>query len=103
MRAAISGDAVAYRRFLEAVTPYLRAIARRRCEQFGTPRVDAEDIVQEALLAIHLKRGTWDSSRPIGPWISTIALNKLIDVMRRRGRQISVPIEDVIDTLEAEQ
>jgi RNA polymerase sigma-70 factor (ECF subfamily) len=101
MRGAISGDAGAYRLFLESVTPYLRAMTRRQSERFGAGNVDAEDIVQEVLLAIHLKRGTWDPTRPIGPWISTIVRNKLIDTLRRRGRQISVPIEDVIDTLEA--
>jgi RNA polymerase sigma factor (sigma-70 family) len=102
MRAAISGDADAYRRFLQAVTPHLRVMARRRCERFGAPSSDAEDVVQEVLLAIHLKRGTWDSSRPIGPWISTIVRNKMIDSLRRRGRHIDVPIENVIDTLESE-
>jgi RNA polymerase sigma factor (sigma-70 family) len=103
MRAAISGDTGAYRRFLEGVTPHLRVMARRRCERFGAPGSDAEDIVQEVLLAIHLKRGTWDASRPIGPWISTIVRNKMIDTLRRRGRHINVPIENVIETLEAEE
>jgi RNA polymerase sigma factor (sigma-70 family) len=102
MRAAIMGDAGAYRRFLEDVTPFLRAMARRRCERVGVPGGDAEDLVQEVLLAVHLKRGTWDQSRPIGPWISTIVRNKMIDALRRRGRQVAVPIEDVIDTLEAD-
>jgi len=55
------------------------------------------------LLAIHLKRGTWDQSRPIGPWISTIVRNKLVDTLRRRGRHVSVPIEDIVDTFEAEE
>lgn len=102
LRDAISGDASAYRRFLQAITPFLRAMARKRCESFGAPASEAEDVVQEVLLAIHLKRGTWDPSRPVGPWISTIVRNKMIDTMRRRGRQIIVPIEDVIETLEAE-
>ncbi|MDQ0392750.1 sigma-70 family RNA polymerase sigma factor [Labrys monachus] len=102
MRAAIAGDAGAYRRFLEAVTPRVRAMARRRCEQFGASAGDWEDVVQEVLLTIHLKRGTWDQTRPIGPWISTIVRNKLIDSLRRRGRRVMVPIEDVVDTLEAE-
>jgi RNA polymerase sigma factor (sigma-70 family) len=102
MRAAIAGDASAYRLFLEAVTPHLRALARRRCERFGAPQSDAEDIVQEVLLAVHLKRGTWDQSRPIGPWLSVIVRNKLIDILRRQGRHISVPLEDVIDWLPAE-
>jgi RNA polymerase sigma-70 factor (ECF subfamily) len=50
-----------------------------------------------------LKRGTWDPRRPIGPWLSTIVRNKLVDSMRRRGRHVSVPIEDVMATLEAEE
>lgn len=103
LRAAISGDVGAYRRFLEDVTPRLRAMARRRSERYGALANDVEDIVQEVLLAIHLKRGTWDQSRPIGPWISTIVRNKLVDTLRRRGRHVSVPIEDIVDTFEAEE
>lgn len=102
MRAAIGGDEAAYRRFLQAVAPRLRMMARQRCLQSGLPVSESEDIVQDALLAIHLKRGTWDPDRPIGPWISTIVRNKLIDALRRRGRGVAVPIDDVIDTLEAE-
>lgn len=103
MRSAIAGDAQAYHCFLSAVTPHLRAMARRRCEQFGAPLSEAEDVVQEVLLAIHLKRGTWDTSRPIGPWISTIVRNKMIDSLRRRGRHVNIPVDDVIATLEAEE
>jgi len=103
LRAAIAGDGGAYRRFLLAVTPFLRALARKRCESFGAPPNEAEDIVQEVLLAIHLKRGTWDPARPLGPWLSTIVRNKMIDTMRRRGRQTVVPIEDVVETLQAEE
>ena len=102
MRAGIGGDSAAYRKFLEAATPFLRAIAIKRCAQMGAQRADAEDVVQDVLLAIHLKRGTWDPSRPIGPWLAAIVRNKVIDSFRRRGRHIDVPIDDVIDTLQAE-
>lgn len=103
MRDALNGDTQAYHRFLAAVTPHLRAMARRRCDQLGAPASEAEDVVQEVLLAVHLKRGSWDPSRPIGPWLSAIVRNKLIDSLRRRGRHVNVPVEDVIDTLEAEE
>ncbi|MBB4005618.1 sigma-70 family RNA polymerase sigma factor [Aurantimonas endophytica] len=103
MAAALHGDEVAYRRFLEAVTPHLRMLARRRLAAFGVGIHDHEDVVQEALLAIHLKRGTWDVRRPIGPWISVILRNKLIDALRRRGHLVNVPIDDVIDTIADEQ
>jgi RNA polymerase sigma-70 factor (ECF subfamily) len=101
LRLAIKGDAQAYNRFLVAVTPHLRRMARRRCDQYGAPASEAEDVVQEVLLAIHLKRGTWDPARPLGPWLTTIVRNKLVDSLRRRGRQVSVPIDDVSDFLEA--
>jgi RNA polymerase sigma factor (sigma-70 family) len=99
MRAAISGDAGAYRRFLVSVTPNVRSMARRRYRAVGASDSDAEDLVQEVLLTIHLKRGTWDKSRPIGPWIAAIVRNKLIDTLRRRGRRNVVPIDEVMDTL----
>jgi RNA polymerase sigma-70 factor (ECF subfamily) len=68
----------------------------------GAPEDEVEDLVQEVLLTIHLKRGTWDQSRPIGPWVGAITRNRLIDVLRRRGRHITVPIEDFVDSLKAE-
>jgi len=101
MRSAMEGDAQAYQRFLVAVTPHLRTLARRRCAEFGAPASEAEDVVQEVLLAVHLKRGTWDTARPIGPWLAAIVRNRLIDSLRRRGRRINVPIEDVAATLAA--
>ena len=102
LRLAMKGDAQAYNRFLVSVTPHLRGMARRRCDQYGAPASEAEDVVQEVLLAIHLKRGTWDPVRPLGPWLTTIVRNKLVDSLRRRGRYGNVPLEDVADFLEAE-
>jgi RNA polymerase sigma-70 factor (ECF subfamily) len=102
MRAAMTGDERAYRQFLLSVTPQVRAVARSRCRNLGAPEVEVEDIVQEVLLTIHLKRGTWDQSRPIWPWIAAITRNKLIDGLRRRGQHISVPLEEVMDSLGTE-
>jgi RNA polymerase sigma factor (sigma-70 family) len=101
MRAAIAGDADSYRRFLMSVTPHVRAVARSRCRRLGAPENEAEDVVQEVLLAIHLKRGTWDPARPIGPWVAAITRNKVVDALRRRGRYVSVSIEDVMESLSA--
>ncbi len=60
---------------------------------------DAEDVVQETLLAIHLKRQSWDEEAPFGPWLRAIARHKMIDALRRRGRRISLPIDDFADVL----
>lgn len=99
MRAANGGDTAAYNRLLTSLAPAIRAVARRGLGRAGFAVEEAEDVVQETLLAIHLKRHTWDASLPLGPWVRAIARNKLIDAMRRRGRRDHVPIDDVIDTL----
>ena len=99
MRAANGGDTAAYNRLLTNLAPAIRAVARRGLGRAGFAVEEAEDVVQETLLAIHLKRHTWDASLPLGPWVRAIARNKLIDAMRRRGRRDHVPIDDVIDTL----
>jgi len=99
MRAAIGGDTAAYNRLLTSLAPAIRAVARRGLGRAGLAAEEAEDVVQETLLAIHLKRHTWDPSLPLGPWVRAIARNKLIDAMRRRGRRDHVPIDDVVETL----
>ena len=63
---------------------------------------DVEDVVQETLLAIHLKRQTWNEDEPITPWVRAIARHKLIDSLRRRGRHVELPIDDFLDVLPAE-
>jgi RNA polymerase sigma factor (sigma-70 family) len=98
----MTGDAGAYRQLLVSLTPHIRAVARSRCRSLGAPEDEVEDLVQEVLLTIHLKRGTWDQSRPIGPWVAAITRNRLIDILRRRGRHVTVPIEDFVDSLSAE-
>jgi RNA polymerase sigma-70 factor, ECF subfamily len=103
MRAAIDGDAESYRQLLESLSHSLRAVTRRGFAQAGAALNDVEDVVQETLLAIHLKRHTWNPEQPLGPWVRAIARHKLIDALRRRGRRIEVPIEFVLDTLAADE
>ena len=99
MRQAISGDDAAYHRLLKAVTPVLRAGARRGLARAGQPVDQSEDIVQDILLAVHLKRHTWDANAPFAPWLFAIARNKLIDALRRRGRRIFVNVDDFAETI----
>ncbi|MBR0694665.1 sigma-70 family RNA polymerase sigma factor [Bradyrhizobium lablabi] len=102
MRSAISGDGAAYHRLLKAVTPVLRAVARRGLARAGQPVDQSEDIVQDILLAVHLKRHTWDTNAPFAPWLFAIARNKVIDALRRRGKRIFVNIDDFAETLPGE-
>ena len=102
MRSAMAGDNAAYHRLLKAIAPVLRAAARRGLARAGQPVDQSEDIVQDILLAVHLKRHTWDAKAPFAPWLFAIARNKLIDALRRRGRRVFVNIDDFSETLAGE-
>jgi RNA polymerase sigma factor (sigma-70 family) len=95
LAAANGGDARAYGRFLQAVTPVLRGIVRAKAGGL-------EDVLQEVLLAVHLKRHTWDAGAPVRPWLYAITRYKVVDAFRARGRKIDVPIEDFAEVLAAE-
>lgn len=102
MRAGLSGDRAAYMRLLTELAPVLRRAAQRQLVRAGMAAADAEDIVQETLLALHLKRQTWRVEDPIGPWIRAIARHKLLDALRKRGRRGSeIAIDDLADLLPA--
>lgn len=98
MRAAIAGDEKAYRDFLHRASALVRGYCRRRIVHGG---VDPEDVVQETLLAVHVKRHTWRQDAPVLPWMLAIARFKLIDAFRRRGRRIEIDIDDVAEQLAA--
>jgi len=95
MRAAIAGDERAYTEFLRRAACLVRGFARRKVVQGG---IDPEDIVQETLLAIHIKRHTWRDDTPVTPWLYAIARYKLIDAFRRRGRRVEIEIGEIMET-----
>lgn len=101
MRAANAGDAAAYRHVLDVLARLLRASVRRGFQRVGRGPEDVEDVVQEALLAVHLKRHTWDETQPLEPWVRAIAQYKLVDHLRRRGSAQHVDLDDVADVLPA--
>lgn len=103
MRAADAGDAAAYERLLREIAAALRPLVRRGFARAGRSGAEIEDVVQEVLLAVHLKRHTWDSTRPFAPWVFAIARYKLVDVLRRRDGAFDLPIEDFSEVLAAEE
>ena len=80
----LAGDGSAYHAFLKDLSTHLRAFFRRRIS--GLPD-DVEDLVQEALLAVHNQRHTYDLGQPLTAWIHAIAKYKLVDLLRRRARR----------------
>lgn len=100
LAAANEGDSRAYVRFLQAVTPVLRGVVRARGTGLGA--ATCEDVVQEVLLAIHLKRHTLQPDAPVRPWLYAITRYKVVDAFRARGSKIDLPIEDFADVLAAD-
>jgi len=99
MLASLDGDAAAHRALLERLSSRLRAYYKGKLARMGRGAAEAEDLVQEAVLAVHLKRHTYDPAEPLTPWVHGIARYKLIDFLRRTSRT-DVPIEEA-DTIMA--
>ena len=96
LRRANRGDRAAYATFLAEAVPVLRSIVRARSH--GAE--DAEDVVQEVLLALHAKRHTWRETDPVTPWLYAIARYKTVDAgRRRRSRGGHVPLDAVAEVL----
>lgn len=100
MHASLAGDERAYGAFLRRAARLIRGFAQRNV---GRSPIDPEDVVQEALLAVHMKRHTWRRDAPVTPWLRAIARHKLIDAFRRRGRHAEIAIEEMSDVLVAEE
>lgn len=97
LKKANSGDMIAYRQFLNKLAPFIRTSAQRTLSRIGTPSADLEDVVQEVLLAVHLKRHTWNSDLPVAPWLNAIVRYKLIDFARRHGRRKEINLNQDMD------
>ena len=100
LREACAGDDVAYRQFLQAISPILRGIIRAKAS--GLAIETQEDILQETLLAIHHKRATWRPDHKVKPWVYAIARYKIIDVFRKNGRVQTLDIAEFEEVLPAE-
>ncbi|MDF2117894.1 sigma-70 family RNA polymerase sigma factor [Roseiarcaceae bacterium H3SJ34-1] len=99
----LDGDSAAHRALLSALSGHLRAYYRNKLVRAGRGAEEAEDLVQEALMAIHTRRGTYDPAELLTPWVYAIARYKLIDHLRRsRSSQSNVPIEDALDVMAAD-
>ena len=97
MASALDGDASAYTALLAALVPMLRSFFGNRLRSGSD---DVEDLMQETMMAIHARRGTYDRDRPFAPWAYAVARYKLIDHFRRT--RVTVPIDDLENILVSE-
>ncbi|MEE4211784.1 MAG: sigma-70 family RNA polymerase sigma factor [Parvularcula sp.] len=89
MARAQKGDRAAYNQVLKACDAWLRIFLARRVASEAI-----EDIAQEALLALHKKRHTYDPKQPFAPWFVAIARYKWLDRLRRHYKAEEVAYED---------
>jgi RNA polymerase sigma-70 factor (ECF subfamily) len=95
MLASLNGDAASHRTLLDRLSRRLRAYYKGKLAVIGRDATEAEDLVQEAVLAIHIKRHTYDPAELLTPWVHAIARYKLIDFLRRTHASFAdVPIDD---------
>lgn len=105
MRLAQMGDKKAYESALREMMPIIRNFLRKFAY---SSKIDIEELTQETLLAIHQASQTYNSDRPLKPWILAIAGYKLKDHLRslyRKKKLMEIDFADVENSLfeEAEQ
>jgi RNA polymerase sigma-70 factor (ECF subfamily) len=79
MRKTLQGDKPAYSSLLRETAKILRPYIAKRIFQ----KQDAEDVLQEILIAIHKVKHTYDGNRAYLPWAYAIANYKIQDRLRK--------------------
>ena len=100
MVAALDGDAEAHRQLLSSLGGRLRAYFKARLKRINRGAVEAEDLVQEVLIAVHARRHTYDRAQLFTPWVHAIARYKFVDYLRRtRASMNDVAIDSAADVI----
>jgi len=55
----------------------------------------ADDVFQNTFLQLYLKVDTYESGRPVRPWLYTIATHQAVDALRRQGRHPALSLDQV--------
>ena len=94
MLAGLNGDALAHQTLLRELSGRLRGYYKGKLSHLGRSLSEAEDLVQETLIAIHTRRHTYHRSEALMPWVYAIARYKLIDHLRQmRAPSSFVPVD----------
>ncbi|HUV66206.1 MAG TPA: sigma-70 family RNA polymerase sigma factor [Sedimentisphaerales bacterium] len=91
-----AGEEAAFRELVNRYKNSLYAFLR----QFLNRHDLVEDVFQETFLQLFASRESFDQSRPLRPWLFTIAANKAKDALRKWQRTAAVPIGTMADSQE---
>ena len=89
-----SGEEAAFREIVNRYKNGLYAFLR----QFLNRQDLVEDVFQETFMQLFTSRDSFDHSRPLRPWLFTIAANKAKDALRKWQRTTAVPIGTIADS-----
>ncbi|MFH1719970.1 MAG: sigma-70 family RNA polymerase sigma factor [Planctomycetota bacterium] len=84
----MAGDEAAFREIVGRYKNSLYAFLK----QFLNRHDLVEDVFQETFMQLFASRESFDTSRPLRPWLFTIAANKAKDALRKWQRTMAVPI-----------
>lgn len=90
------GDEAAFRDLVNRYKNGLYAFLK----QFLNHQDMVEDAFQETFLQLFTSRDSFDTSRPLRPWLFTIAANKAKDALRKRQRTAAIPIGSIAESQE---
>src|SRR5216684_1175409 len=100
MTAGLDGYVSAHKELLSRLSGHLRGYFKGRLARIGRGPVDAEDLMQEVLIAIHTHRHTYDPVQLLTPWVYAIARYKFLDYLRRtKASMKDVPIEQAEEVM----
>lgn len=90
-RVAQNSDRAAFAQLFDRVAPRLKSFMMRK----GASAEQAEDLVQDVMLAVWTKAGLYDPARgSVFSWVFTIARNLRIDRLRRESSMPFTALED---------
>lgn len=78
----LEGDQAAYRKFLYGISEVLREYLQRHVDCIEKTSCEVEDLLQEALLAIHSKRHVYETGIPVITWALAIGRHGMLDFLR---------------------
>jgi len=78
----VAGEEGAFQELVHQYKDSVYAFLRRYLQD----RDLVDDVFQDTFLQLYVSRDTFDQSRPLRPWLFTIAANKAKDALRRRQR-----------------
>jgi RNA polymerase sigma-70 factor (ECF subfamily) len=88
-----AGDETAFRLIVNRYKDGLYSFLR----QFLNRQDLVEDVFQETFLQLYTSRDSFDDTRPLRPWLFTIAANKAKDALRKWQRTSAIPIGTIAD------